>query len=212
LEWSLPERLTFNGRVVELEPLSEAHVPDLWIAAQNSNDSWKYLRYGAFVSESELQKFVIELASRPEQPFWIARPATTNQAEGWLSLCDIYPVDGAIEIGSIWFSPKMQRTRASTEAVFLLMEYAFDILGYQRLVWRCAHANKPSLSAAQRYGFRFEGIWRSAALVKGERLDLAWHSILACEWPARRAAITQWLSDDNFDDAGLARTKLSQKN
>jgi RimJ/RimL family protein N-acetyltransferase len=47
---------------------------------------------------------------------------------GWLSLCDIYPADGAIEIDSIWYSPRLQRTRASTEAVFILMSYAFDEL------------------------------------------------------------------------------------
>jgi RimJ/RimL family protein N-acetyltransferase len=76
----------------------------------------------------------LKLSTRPDQPFWIARPVATHRAEGWLSLCDIYPADGAIEIGSIWFSPRMQRTRASTEAVFLLMTYALDVLGYKR-VW-----------------------------------------------------------------------------
>jgi RimJ/RimL family protein N-acetyltransferase len=105
---------------------------------------------------------------------------------------------------------RLQKTRASTEAVFLLMTYALDVLGYKRLVWRCSAENTPSLRAARRYGFKFEGTWRSAALIKGEHVDLAWHSILAHEWPERRAAIARWLTDDNFDEAGLARTTMAQ--
>ena len=210
MDWPLPERLLFKGRAVELEPMSEGHVSELWTAAQDAADSWRHVRYGAFSAESELRSCVMELSTRPDQPFWIARPVATHRAEGWLSLCDIYPADGAIEIGSIWFSPRMQRTRASTEAVFLIMTYALDVLGYKRLVWRCSTENTPSLRAARRYGFKFEGTWRSAALIKGEHVDLAWHSILAHEWPERRAAIARWLSDDNFDEAGLARTTMSQ--
>jgi RimJ/RimL family protein N-acetyltransferase len=208
LNWPLPERLRFKGRDVELEPMSEGHVSELWTAAQNVADSWKYLRYGPFSTESELQNWVMESSTRPDQPFWIARPVARYRAEGWLSLCDVYPADGAIEIGSIWFSPRMQKTRASTEAVFLLMTYALDVLGYKRLVWRCSAENTTSLRAARRYGFKFEGTWRSAARIKGKHVDLAWHSILAHEWPERRAAIARWLSDDNFDEGGLARTKL----
>jgi RimJ/RimL family protein N-acetyltransferase len=207
--WPLPESIRLHGRAVQLEPMSEVHASELWTASEDADDSWKYLRYGPFATEIELQKHLAELAARSEQPFWIARPTTTNRAEGWLSLCDIYPADGALEVGSIWFSPRMQRTRASTEAVFLLMAYALDTLGYQRLVWRCNSENTRSLKAAHRYGFKFEGTWRSAALIKSKRVDLAWHSMLAPEWPARRAAITRWLSDDNFDQAGLAQTKLS---
>jgi RimJ/RimL family protein N-acetyltransferase len=207
--WPLPERIRLPGAAVQLEPMSAVHASELWTASQNAGDSWKYLRYGPFATEIELREHLAELAARSEQPFWIARPVATNRAEGWLSLCDIYPADGAIELGSISFSPRMQRTRASTEAVFLLMVYALDILGYQRLVWRCNSENTLSLKAAHRYGFKFEGTWRNAAVIKGKRVDLAWHSILTQEWPARRAAIARWLSDDNFDPAGLALTSLS---
>jgi hypothetical protein len=87
---------------------------ELWAAAQNATDSWKHLRYGPFSAESELRNCVMELTACQDQPFWIARPVARYRAEGWLSLCDIYPADGAIEIGSIWFSPRMQKTRAST--------------------------------------------------------------------------------------------------
>jgi RimJ/RimL family protein N-acetyltransferase len=210
LSWPLPERNPFQGRSVRLEPLGREHCGELWHSAQGAERTWDYLRYGPFASESELLELVIELAGRTHQPFWAVRPESSGVAQGWLSLCDIYPADGAIEIGSIWFSPALQRTRAATEAVFLLMQYAMDELRYQRLVWRCVLINQASMNAAARYGFTLEGIWRESAFAKGRRWDEAWHSILATEWPARRAAIRAWLADENFDQRGRTRTRLTQ--
>jgi RimJ/RimL family protein N-acetyltransferase len=156
----------------------------------------------------ELLEQVMELAGRADQPLCAVRPHDCGVVQGWLSLSDIYPVGGAIEIGSIWFSPLLQRTRAATEANFLLMQYAMDELNDQRLVWRCSVANQASMKAALRYGFAPEGIWRAAAFAKGWRQDLAWHSIVADEWPQRRAAIEAWLADGNFDASGRARSRL----
>ena len=206
--WPFPERIPFQGRSVRLEPLGGEHAGELWHSAQRADPSFAYLRYGPFATENELLAQVIDLAGRAEQPFWAVRPQSSGRAQGWLSLCDIYPADGAIEIGAIWFSPRLQRTRAATEAIFLLMQYAMEELQYQRLVWRCNAANQASLNAAARYGFTPEGTWRGSALTKGRRCDVAWHSIIAAEWPARRDAIRAWLADENFDEHGRARARL----
>jgi RimJ/RimL family protein N-acetyltransferase len=194
---------------VRLEPLGREHTRDLWRSAQEADPSFVYLRYGPFATEGELLEQVIELAGRADQPFWAVKPESSGSVTGWLSLCDIYPADGAIEIGSIWFSPALQRTRAATEAIFLLMQYAMDELKYQRLVWRCFSANQASMNAAARYGFTPEGTWRGSAFAKGRRWDLAWHSILVDEWSARRGVIQAWLADENFDEHGRARTRLT---
>ncbi len=209
--WPLPERIPFQGRSVRLEPLSCDHLGELWHSARAAERTWNYLRYGPFASERELLEKLTELAQKADQPFWTVRPESSGLAQGWLSLCDIYPADGAIEIGSIWFSPALQRTRAATEAIFLLMQYAMDELGYERLVWRCVNVNEASMNAAARYGFVQEATWRGSTFIKGRRWDEAWHSILANEWPARRAAIRSWLADDNFDEHGSARTRLTAK-
>ena len=208
--WPFPERLPFEGRSVDLEPLSREHVPGLWRSGNGADGSFDYLRYGPFASERDMLDQVVELAGRADQPFWAVRPKSSGAAEGWLSLCDIFALDGAIEIGSIWFAPSLQRTRAATEAIFLLMRYAMDGLGYQRLVWRCLEANQASMRAAARYGFIPEGRWRGSVFLKGRRWDQVWHSIVAEEWPARCAAIGAWIADENFDDQGRALAPLQR--
>jgi len=205
-----PQRVPHHGQSVSLEPLSVTHAPELWRAAQGAEQSWAHLRYGPFATLDALSAFVEALAARPEQPFWAVRPHKSGAAEGWLSLCDIYPADAAIEIGSIWFSPRLQRTRASTEAIFLLMSHAFDALGYRRLVWRCHALNAASRRAADRYGFIFEGIWRAAAVVNGRQRDTAWLSMLADEWPTHRAALTAWLDEANFGSDGKMLASLAE--
>jgi RimJ/RimL family protein N-acetyltransferase len=140
---------------------------------------------------------------------WAVRPLRSGRVQGWLTLMDIQPGNAAIEIGHIWFAPAMQRSRAATEAMFLLMRHAMDDLGYRRLVWKCNALNAPSRAAAARLGFVYEGTLRAHLVVKGRRRDTAYLSILADEWPARRDAIAAWLDDANWDHAGAPRRSLS---
>jgi len=205
-----PQRVPLAGSAVALEPLADSHVDELWRCAEGADTSWHYLRYGPFPDRDALRDQVRALANRSHQPFWAVCPLPDGRARGWLSLCDICPEDAALELGSIWFSTALQRSRAGTEAVFLLLRYAFDELGYRRVAWRCLADNASSMAAAQRYGFKPEGVWRSVVNVKGRRGDIAWHSMLADEWPGRRDALQAWLAPSNFDSAGLPRSRLAR--
>jgi RimJ/RimL family protein N-acetyltransferase len=115
--------------------------------------------------------------------------------------------NGVIEIGSIVFSPSLQRTSAATESVYLLLKNAFE-LGFRRCEWKCDHLNLPSRVAAERLGFRYEGTFRKATHYKGRSRDTAWYAITDEEWPALDAAFRSWLADDNFDVDGVQRRSL----
>ncbi|MEN3951410.1 GNAT family protein [Iodidimonas sp. SYSU 1G8] len=198
----LPGHHLHEGRYVILEPLTAAHIQGLWAATAGADSSWDHLRFGPFSSKDLFARTLRELMTREGQPFWAIRPKGGDEAQGWLSYCDISQRDQSIEVGQIWFSPVLQRTRAATEAVYLLMDHAFSELGYRRVVWRCSANNLASLRAAERFGFRAEGIWRGGAYIKGQICDVAWHAILRHEWPARRNAFEAWLHPSNFDPAG----------
>jgi RimJ/RimL family protein N-acetyltransferase len=210
----LPARVPHRGQSVDLEPLHLRHVPELWQATAAGTPagdaSWAYLGYGPFGSEAALRGFVGGFATAHDPMAWAVRPHRTGTADGWLTLMDIQPGNAAIEIGNIWFGPRMQRSRAATEAMALLMRHAMDDLGYRRLLWKCNALNAPSRRAAERLGFTYEGTLRAHMVVKGRRRDTAMFSILAEEWPPRRAALASWLDEVNFGPDGLAKRSLGE--
>lgn len=208
----LPARVPIAGNTVMLEPLHRRHAPELWQAAQapGAAESWDYLHAGPFATEAALTAYVAELGSLHDFAAWAVRPVSTGVVTGWLTLMDMQPKNAAIEIGNIWFAPRMQRTRAGTEAIFLLARLAMDKLGYRRLVWKCNALNAPSRRAAERLGFTFEGVHRAHMVVKGRLRDTAWFSIVAEEWPARRDALLAWLDDANLGPDGTTRRGLAE--
>ncbi len=210
----LPVRARIRGAYVELEPLHPRHVPELWRAAQAGTTagdaSFAYLGTGPFATEAALAAYVADLASQHDPMAWAVRPVATGVATGWMTLMDIQPRHASIEIGNIWFAPPMQRTRASSEAIFLLLRMAADELGYRRLVWKCNALNAPSRRAALRLGFSFEGVLRSHLVVKGRDRDTAYYSILPPEWLPARDALLAWLDPGNFSPDGTARQGLAE--
>ncbi len=209
---ALPVRAIIRGKYVVLEPLHRRHANDLWQAGQavGGGVSWDYLGYGPFQAAEDMAAFVADFAAMHDPMAWAVRPVTTGAATGWLTLMDIQPKNAAIELGHIWFGPAMQRTRAATEAMFLLMRLAMDELGYRRLVWKCNAMNAPSRRAAERLGFSFEGVLRSHMVVKGRLRDTAFFSILEDEWPACRDALLRWLDPENFAPDGTAKSGLAE--
>jgi RimJ/RimL family protein N-acetyltransferase len=161
--WDFPQKTVLQGQVVRLEPLSPAHLGDLWPRVAAAPESFAFLRYGPFPSIQDLQIALADFSNRADQPFW-AVIGPEGSALGWLSLCDISQKHSSIEIGSVWFSATLQGSRAGREALFLLMSLAMDDLSYERLVWRCQALNRKSFQAALSLGFQHEGIWRKGQI------------------------------------------------
>jgi RimJ/RimL family protein N-acetyltransferase len=132
----------------------------------------------------------------------------TGKVGGVASYLRIDPAAGSIEVGHINFSPRLQRTVAATEAMYLMMKRAFE-LGYRRYEWKCHALNAPSRAAAQRLGFSYEGIFRQARVDKGRNRDTAWYAAIDADWPALDRAFSSWLDPANFDEIGQQRTSLS---
>lgn len=207
----LPARIAHRGERVSLEPLDpRRHLDEIWqAAAADQPESWAYLGYGPFVTREALQKQLQDMAAAHDPMFFAVRPHTFGTIEGWMSLMEIFPRPANIEIGHIWLGPRLRRSAAATEALFLLMRHAMDDLGYRRLTWKCHALNVPSRRAATRLGFTYEGTLRNLLIVKGRRRDTAWYSILDDEWPACRDAIAAWLRPENFLPDGSAIRSLA---
>jgi RimJ/RimL family protein N-acetyltransferase len=205
-----PPRSPMPGRYCTVEPLDiDRHAGELHAANLEAGDHsrWTYLSGSGFDDLDGYREWLASIALS-DDPLFHAIVETTGRAVGVAAYLRIDPPHGVIEVGHINYSPRLQRTRAATEAMYLMMRRAFDELGYRRYEWKCDSLNAASRAAAARLGFTFEGIFRQAVVYKGRNRDTAWFSILDREWPAVRAGFERWLDPGNFDAAGRQLRRL----
>jgi RimJ/RimL family protein N-acetyltransferase len=170
---------------------------------------WTYLPWGPYAG-FDGYRAAIEAGLRREDFITFAViDGVSDKAVGVASYLNVNSAAGSIEVGGIAYAPALQQKPAGTEAMYLMMRRVFDELGYRRYEWKCNALNAPSRAAAARYGFRFEGIFRQAEIVKGRNRDTAWFSIIDSEWPRNKAAFERWLDPANFNGEGRQRMSLS---
>jgi RimJ/RimL family protein N-acetyltransferase len=207
-----PPREPMAGRYCRIEPLDPArHAAELYQA--NSKDpagrAWTYISSGPFASFEAYRNWVNAYCLGDDLLFHAIVDAGSGKAAGVAAYMRIDPANGAIEVGNILYSPLLARTRAATEAMYLMMKRAFD-LGYRRYEWKCDSLNAASRAAAQRLGFSFEGIFRQAVVYKNRSRDTAWYAVIDSDWPALDKAFVRWLDPANFDADGRQRISLSE--
>jgi RimJ/RimL family protein N-acetyltransferase len=210
----LPGAHPLRGRYVQLRELrpdtdsaslyTVSHLPD------GDPAVWTYLPDGPFETVEGLHAVMEAWEADPARRFYAVIPEGAATPLGVLAYLRMAPEHGSIEIGHILFGPGLRRTRAATETMFLLAREAFDVLGYRRLEWKCNALNAGSRRAAERFGFRFEGVFEQHMVVKGRNRDTAWYAITDRRWPAVRAGFEAWLDPENFDAAGRQLRSLSE--
>jgi len=188
---------TLTGRSVALVPVEPAtHATPLWSASHGDPATealWTYLPYGPFADAAEMRAWLEGCAASEDPLFSVVVDLASGAPVGIVSDLNVDPAMRHLEIGHIWYAPVAQRTRANTEAAYLLLREAFDDLGHRRVEWKCDALNERSRAAAIRLGFSFEGVFRQHMVVKGRNRDTAWYALLDGEWPARRARLERWL-------------------
>lgn len=207
-----PQRVVLDGRYCRLEPLDPKRHRDGLYAASTPPDAAARFRYMPDPAPTSMEEFSawMAVAAKSEDPlFFAVIDKRSDRVEGRQTLMRITPEHQCIEIGNIYWGPSISQSPVTTEANFLFARHVFEDLGYRRYEWKCDALNAPSRRAALRFGFRYEGHFRRAVIVRGRSRDTAWFSIIDEEWPAVKAAYEQWLSLRNFDAGGMQKTRLS---
>ena len=210
-----PDLRPLHGRWTRLDPVSVVHHGVALyksLASDTEGDVWTWMpNSGPFTDEKHFLTWLKDREVARDPWFYAFVKRESGEALGMGSFMRFDAPNGVIEIGNIWMSPPLQRTRCSTEAIYLMMRHAFDDLGVRRLEWKCDALNSPSRKAAQRFGFEFEGLFRQHMIIKGRNRDTAWFAMIDKDWPTVRAGFEAWLNEGNFDGAGLQREKLRVK-
>ncbi|KAG3107587.1 hypothetical protein PI124_g2686 [Phytophthora idaei] len=179
-----PPHKTLMGRYCHLEPLNAGrHAQELWLPSPTTPRARDPQFYAIVVDEHVV---------------------------GVAAYLRIVPSHGVIEIGHIYYSSQLAKTRAATEAMYLLVDNAFK-LGYRRYEWKCDSFNQPSRNAAARLGFTYEGTFRQPIVYKGRNRDTSWLSIIDVDWNrGLKSSFERWLEPSNFDGYGQQKLKLSE--
>src|ERR1700690_267093 len=135
-----PRREVLSGRYCRLEPVDPPrHGADLFELShgvQGDPAIWIYMGYGPFADFASFQGWLVERAASNDPLFFPVLDIPPGRAPGVASFLRMVPADGVIETGHIWYTPVLQRTRAASEAIFLMAKYAFDTLGNRRFEWK----------------------------------------------------------------------------
>jgi len=190
-----PESVTLRGRFVTLEPMIDAHVPELWRALGHPAvfaggygggpaglpvDEAAYARWNAsYYAGDARQNFVVRIASGPH----------LGAVIGATTLGDFDEAAGSTHIGWTAYDPRVWGTQVNPEAKLLLLGHAFGH-GFERVRIQADAVNTRSRAAIERLGAVFEGIARhDRPRADGSWRDTAIYSILSSEWPTLRRGL-----------------------
>jgi RimJ/RimL family protein N-acetyltransferase len=183
--WVEELRPRLEGRLVVLEPLRSDHADGIRAAAADDRIwTWMWTR--------DLEAWLDHtLGSGDMAPFAILRDGTVAGSTSYLSLA---PEHLRLEIGNTWMSPSTWGSGANTEAKFLLLRHAFEVLGCRRVEFKTDALNERARAALAALPAEFEGIHRKHMVVRGgERRDSAWYAVIDDDWPKVKRALEQRL-------------------
>jgi N-acetyltransferase len=186
--------VTLTGRIIRLEPLTEAHVPDLALVGLDER-IWTYMLYGEMKTQADIHNWVLDILRRQSNgtdlPFAVV-DRTTGRAIGATRYLDIRLEHRGLEIGGTWYGLAYQRTGVNTEAKYLLLRHAFEKLKCLRVQFKTDLRNKRSQRAIERLGAVKEGVLRNHLLLPdGYVRHSVMYSILPEEWPAVKSRLEE---------------------
>lgn len=179
--------VTLQGTAVRLEPLTPAHAPRLWSAAEgDAAEIFRWIPY-AVRSSDDMQKLVeksLAEQQRGESVPFATVERSSGRVIGSTRFMNIDRANRRVEIGSTWIAPAWQRTAINTEAKYLMLRHAFEEWKCIRVELKTDAMNQKSRAAILRIGAKEEGTLRQHVITWTGRLrDSVYFSILDREWP-----------------------------
>jgi RimJ/RimL family protein N-acetyltransferase len=197
-----PQPVTLTGRHARLEPLTLAHAPELLAAISVDPSIWRWWSQTPPEELEGMQAFVS--ATLEEQAIgsviaFAQIDVKSGVAVGSTTYMDIQRANRGLEIGSTWLGKPWQRTGINTEAKYLLLRHAFEVLGAARVQLKTDLRNVQSQTAIARLGAVREGVLRKHKVVRdGYIRDSVMFSIIDEEWPAVKARLELLMKENRL--------------
>ena len=178
---------------VRLEPLAEAHRAGLADAA-DSPQIWNHMPSPAHGAHFDAWfDAAIDATRSGREALWAVR-APDGELVGSTRYLSIEPAHRRLEIGHTWYAPRVWASDINPACKFMLLRYAFDTLGFNRVELKTDIRNLRSQAAIAKLGAVREGVFR-AHMVRpdGSLRDSVYFSVIRDEWPAVRHGLASRL-------------------
>lgn len=170
---------------VLLRPLEKTDFKSLVNFSKLEPDIWQYSAIQAIGEEGlreYLESAIEAREARREYPF-IVFDKQNNCYAGSTRFYDIQLNYSCLQLGFTWYGKQFQGTGLNKHCKFLLLNFAFEKLGIERVEFRADSKNERSIAAMKSIGCKVEGILRSNGIrPDGTRRDSIVLSILKDEW------------------------------
>lgn len=190
-EWST--RPILSGEHVRLEPLSPDHAKGLLEAGADPGIwAWLSIRQPGDLPAAE--RMVEQALADPARRAFAQIDVASGRIAGTTSYYQVVEAHRILSIGHTWIGADWQRTGLNTESKLLLLTHAFETLDAQRVSWETDIRNLRSQRAIERLGALREGVLRAHRIrPDGSSRDTVTYSMLAPEWPAAKARLSERL-------------------
>ena len=181
--------VTLTGRHVRLEPLSLDHLDRLCeVGLEESLWRWTVATVQTVADMKEYVATALRARAEGSALPFVTIEQASGRIVGSTRYGNIDQDNRRLEIGWTWIAPAWQRTVINTEAKYLMLLHAFEVLDCNRVEFKTDSQNEKSRRALLRIGATEEGVFRNHMIVQGGRLrHTVFFSIIKSEWPAIKA-------------------------
>jgi RimJ/RimL family protein N-acetyltransferase len=183
--------VTLEGRVIRLEPLGLHHLDGL-CAVGLDRSLWAFTTIRVTTPDamhSYVETALAEQRAGTALPFATVERAT-GTVVGTTRFASAVHEHARVEIGWTWIAPAWQRSAVNTEAKYLMLRHAFDVMGVRRVELKTSALNARSRAAMLRIGATEEGTLRKHMInADGPARNSVYFSVIDDEWPAVRARL-----------------------
>lgn len=185
-EFDFSKEVILQDDAVLLRPLQHSDIENLLHFSLNEPEIWTFSSIPAAGRENLENYIDLALKAREnkiEFPF-IVYDKKTNTYAGSTRFYDINLPFKTLQLGYTWYGKDYQGTGLNKHCKFLMLEFAFEVLGMERVEFRADSNNAKSIAAMKSIGCQVEGILRShmPTIQNGVRRDSIILSILKSEW------------------------------
>lgn len=182
------------GKTIQLEPFASNHY-DLLRQAANDERIWSYMpmkAHGNYFDDWFQDCFTKH--KNGTQISYVIRKLTDQTVIGSCAYYDIDDQHKRLEIGYCWTTPVVWGNRFNHEALWLLLQNAFESWQFNRIQIATDPRNKRSYNALKKLGAVQEGLLRQHMIHhNGNITDTVVFSILAAEWSEIKKSLSSRL-------------------